>query len=163
MVSPAGGPRPACHCLGWSNIAVSALYAVCSVPQLRRLAAGLVKIWESSTGSLTGTLEGPGDAIDWLQWHPKGNVLLAGSEDFSAWMWSAETGIMMQVRPLSCCPPVLCMYIAADGQHRDVAGPGPEQMPACVCSPCYCETWPADRGIHCLARCSRQLAKLLCL
>eukprot|EP00891_Asterochloris_glomerata_P000841 jgi/Astpho2/841/e_gw1.00016.344.1_t len=57
---------------------------------------GLVKIWESSTGSLTGTLEGPGDAIDWLQWHPKGNVLLAGSEDFSAWMWSAETGIMMQ-------------------------------------------------------------------
>ena len=130
MVSPAGRPQPGCQCVGCSNNAVpiegclqctqlkclaASLVQIWGL-QLRCLAAGLVKIWESSTGSLTGTLEGPGDAIDWLQWHPKGNVLLAGSEDFSAWMWNAETGIMMQVQSLSYCPSVLCMHIAADGQ-----------------------------------------------
>ena len=48
-------------------------------------------------------------------------MLLAGSEDFSAWMWNAETGIMMQVRPLSWSVQGL--------------GAGPEQMPASVRSP----------------------------
>jgi delta 1-pyrroline-5-carboxylate dehydrogenase len=33
-------------------------------------------------------LEGPAEGIEWLRWHPRGNVILAGSTDGSAWMWS---------------------------------------------------------------------------
>ena len=35
-------------------------------------------------GSLQRTLEGPGGGLEWVSWHPKGNVVLAGSEDFTA-------------------------------------------------------------------------------
>ena len=42
-------------------------------------------------------LEGPGGGLEWVRWHPKGNVLLAGSEDFTAWMWNAADGALMQV------------------------------------------------------------------
>ena len=34
------------------------------------------------------TLEGPSGDILFLVWHPKGDVLLAGSSDGTAWMWS---------------------------------------------------------------------------
>ena len=43
------------------------------------------------------TSEGPGGGLEWVRWHPKGNVLLAGSEDFTAWMWNAGDGSLMQV------------------------------------------------------------------
>ncbi|CAI5476059.1 unnamed protein product, partial [Closterium sp. Yama58-4] len=32
-----------------------------------------------------------------LTWHPRGAVVLAGSEDLTAWMWNAETGACMAV------------------------------------------------------------------
>lgn len=35
--------------------------------------------------------------MDWMSWHPKGDVVLAGSEDFTMWMWLAQTGACMQV------------------------------------------------------------------
>jgi WD40 repeat protein len=53
-------------------------------------------------GSCVQTLEGPGDGIDWVAWHPKGDILLAGSEDFSMWMWLAQTGSCMQVGGWNC-------------------------------------------------------------
>lgn len=36
------------------------------------------------------TLDGPSSDITCLQWHPKGDVLLAGSEDATIWMWSVS-------------------------------------------------------------------------
>ena len=51
-------------------------------------------------GALQRTLEGPGGGVDWLQWHPRGLVLLAGSEDFSAWLWNVADGSCMQVLTL---------------------------------------------------------------
>ncbi|DBA96558.1 TPA: hypothetical protein ACH3X1_015429 [Trebouxia sp. C0004] len=59
--------------------------------------SGRVSIWESTSGRCTHTLEGPGEAIEWVSWHPRGDVVLAGSEDFTAWMWHAQSGDMMQV------------------------------------------------------------------
>ena len=53
-------------------------------------------------GALQRTLEGPGGGVDWLQWHPRGLVLLAGSEDFSAWLWNVADGSCMQVHALEC-------------------------------------------------------------
>lgn len=57
---------------------------------------GVAKIW-STKGELIQSLEGPGDAITWIDWHPKGDILLAGSEDYSLWMWGARIGQCMQV------------------------------------------------------------------
>lgn len=54
-------------------------------------------MWNTETGSLIQTLEGPGGSVDWVTWHPKGDVVLAGSEDFTLWMWLAQSGSCMQV------------------------------------------------------------------
>ncbi len=35
--------------------------------------------------------------MEWLTWHSKGNVLLAGSSDGTVWMWLATSGACMQV------------------------------------------------------------------
>jgi ribosome assembly protein SQT1 len=64
---------------------------------------GRVKVWEAATGRCLQTLEGAGEAMDWVRWHPKGGVLLAGAADFSAWMWLAQTGACMQVRNNNSC------------------------------------------------------------
>ena len=60
--------------------------------------AGKVGIWDTSTGQCKHMLEGPGGTIEWAQWHPKGDVILAGSDDFTAWLWNAQNGTCMQVR-----------------------------------------------------------------
>jgi WD40 repeat protein len=57
-----------------------------------------VRVWRVSDGSCVQTLEGPGDGVEWVTWHPKGDVVLAGSEDFTLWMWLAQSGNCMQVR-----------------------------------------------------------------
>lgn len=54
-------------------------------------------MWEVATGRLLHALEGPGQAIEWISWHPQGDVILAGSEDFSVWMWNAQSSAFMQV------------------------------------------------------------------
>jgi ribosome assembly protein SQT1 len=41
-------------------------------------------------------LQGPNEVI-WIRWHPRGNVLLAGSEDGTIWMWSIPSGNCMHV------------------------------------------------------------------
>ncbi len=66
--------------------------------------AGKVKIWEAGTGACLRTLEGPDEGITWLQWHPRGSVVIAGSEDFTSWMWNADSGDCMQV-PAVCRRP----------------------------------------------------------
>lgn len=40
-------------------------------------------------------LDGPGDAIHFLSWHPRGPLLLAGSADQVAYMWNAAKGKFM--------------------------------------------------------------------
>ena len=56
-----------------------------------------MKVWDATNGQLVKSLEGPSGSIDWLKWHPKGDVVLAGSEDFTMWMWKAQSGDCMQV------------------------------------------------------------------
>jgi ribosome assembly protein SQT1 len=57
---------------------------------------GVVKIWDVASGALVQNLQAPDDII-WLSWHPKGNVILAGTEGGTAWMWNAQTGTNLQV------------------------------------------------------------------
>jgi WD40 repeat protein len=42
-------------------------------------------------------LEGPSQEVEWVCWHKKGNVVLAGSGDGTVWMWLATTGECMHV------------------------------------------------------------------
>jgi WD40 repeat protein len=43
------------------------------------------------------TLDGPAEGIEWLSWHPSGQVLLAGCTDNSVWMWKIPSGEFMQL------------------------------------------------------------------
>ena len=54
-------------------------------------------MWDVRTGELARALEGPDGGLDWVAWHPRGHVLLAGGEDATAWMWNADDGSCMQV------------------------------------------------------------------
>jgi len=36
-------------------------------------------------------------SIQWIDWHPRGYVLLAGGADGTIWMWTIPTGKCMQV------------------------------------------------------------------
>ena len=56
-------------------------------------------MWDATSGERQRVLEGSGEAVEWLSWHPRGNVLLAGSEDFTSWMWNAQSGACMQASP----------------------------------------------------------------
>lgn len=83
--------------------------------------SGRVSIWESTSGRCTHTLEGPGEAIEWVSWHPRGDVVLAGSEDFTAWMWNAQSGDMMQVSGLQIMPLLhICKLVSGNGQAAAV-------------------------------------------
>lgn len=49
------------------------------------------KDWEFLTSLDTGS------EITWLSWHPKGNVLAAGCEDATVWLWNLPSGQTMTV------------------------------------------------------------------
>ena len=44
-------------------------------------------MWDAATGALLHTIDGPTSEVEWLTWHSKGDVLLAGAADSTAWMW----------------------------------------------------------------------------
>ncbi|BFZ65225.1 60S ribosomal subunit assembly or modification protein [Saitoella coloradoensis] len=57
---------------------------------------GRVLVWRVSDGEFLTTLEGA-DEVIWLEWHPKGSVLLCGAQDGNVWMWAIPSGNVMQV------------------------------------------------------------------
>ncbi|OSX58972.1 hypothetical protein POSPLADRAFT_1067389 [Postia placenta MAD-698-R-SB12] len=60
-------------------------------------------------------LQGP-DEVMWLRWHPKGNVLLAGSNDSTVWLWQLPSGNTMQVLAGHTAP-VQCGDFTPDGKR----------------------------------------------
>ncbi|RDB25935.1 putative WD repeat-containing protein C25H1.08c [Hypsizygus marmoreus] len=57
----------------------------------RRVGIENYRTWEFLT-----ELQGP-DEVMFVRWHPKGNVLLAGSNDSTLWLWQLPSGNTMQV------------------------------------------------------------------
>jgi WD40 repeat protein len=57
-----------------------------------------VRLW-TKAGAPLHVLEGPSADVEWLAWHDKGDVLLAGSADATSWMWSVtdKVATCMQV------------------------------------------------------------------
>jgi len=56
------------------------------------------------------------DEVTWLRWHPKGNVLLAGSNDTTVWLWNLPSGDTMQVLA-GHGSPVVCGEFTPDGKR----------------------------------------------
>lgn len=50
---------------------------------------GKVRVWNAETGDFCVSVDGP-DEIIWIDWHPKGNILLAGANDSTIWMWASK-------------------------------------------------------------------------
>ncbi len=75
---------------------------------------GRVQVWDAR-GTRVQTLEGPGGGVNFLRWHPRGNALLAGSEDCSSWLWLAEQNKTVAVF-FGHAGPVECGDMTADGK-----------------------------------------------
>ncbi|KAI0058206.1 WD40 repeat-like protein [Artomyces pyxidatus] len=76
----------------------------------RRVGTENYKTWEFLT-----ELQGP-DEVMWLRWHPKGPVLLAGSNDSTVWLWQLPSGNTMQVFA-GHTGPVQCGEFTPDGKR----------------------------------------------
>ncbi|KAJ7274382.1 WD40-repeat-containing domain protein [Mycena haematopus] len=76
----------------------------------RRVGTENYRTWEFLT-----QLEGP-DEVMFLRWHPKGNVLLAGSNDSTLWLWQLPSGNTMQVFA-GHTGPVQCGEFTPDGKR----------------------------------------------
>jgi len=76
----------------------------------RRLGKDDYRAWEFLT-----ELQGP-DEVMWLRWHPKGPVLLAGSNDSTVWLWQLPSGNTMQVFA-GHTGPVQCGDFTPDGKR----------------------------------------------
>eukprot|EP00753_Platysulcus_tardus_P020517 PLAT817.1.p1 GENE.PLAT817.1~~PLAT817.1.p1 ORF type:complete len:492 (-),score=174.15 PLAT817.1:59-1315(-) len=66
---------------------------------------GTVRLWSVDSGEQLQCLE-PGSEVEWLQWHPSGLVVLAGTQDGTAWMWNSA-GVCLNVfsghiAPVTC-------------------------------------------------------------
>ncbi|CEG74565.1 hypothetical protein RMATCC62417_09753 [Rhizopus microsporus] len=57
---------------------------------------GKVRVWNAETGDFCVAVDGP-DEVIWIDWHPKGNILLAGASDSTIWMWAMPTGKFMNI------------------------------------------------------------------
>jgi ribosome assembly protein SQT1 len=82
---------------------------------------GKVRIWRRvgkenyRTWEFLTELQGP-DEVMWLRWHPKGTVLLAGSNDTTVWLWQLPSGNTMQVFA-GHTGPVQCGEFTPDGKR----------------------------------------------
>ncbi|GAA5973037.1 hypothetical protein JCM11641_000375 [Rhodosporidiobolus odoratus] len=70
--------------------------------------------WEEAGWESCQALEGP-DEVNWLDWHPKGNVLLAGGADGTVWVWNLPKGDTMHVLA-GHISPVTCGRFTPDGK-----------------------------------------------
>ncbi|KDR76235.1 hypothetical protein GALMADRAFT_67491 [Galerina marginata CBS 339.88] len=76
----------------------------------RRVGKENYRTWEFLT-----ELQGP-DEVMFLRWHPKGAVLLAGSNDSTLWLWQLPSGNTMQVFA-GHSGPVNCGEFTPDGKR----------------------------------------------
>ncbi|PVU98905.1 hypothetical protein BB559_001175 [Furculomyces boomerangus] len=67
---------------------------------------GIINVYKSGIEEIYCQLDGP-DEVMWMNWHPTGNVFIAGSNDTTIWMYNASSKACMNVfhghsGPVSC-------------------------------------------------------------
>ncbi|KAJ3758331.1 WD40-repeat-containing domain protein [Lentinula raphanica] len=99
-------------CVGWSfdGQIVSTGGMDGKIRLWRRVGQEDYRTWEFLT-----ELQGP-DEVLFMKWHPKGNVLLAGSNDTTLWLWQLPSGNTMQVFA-GHTGPVQCGTFTPDGKR----------------------------------------------
>ncbi|KDE08104.1 hypothetical protein MVLG_01586 [Microbotryum lychnidis-dioicae p1A1 Lamole] len=85
---------------------------------------GKVRVWgrqkhagvadEFTNWALVQDLEGPNE-VNWIDWHPKGNFLIAGGADGTVWMWKLPSGEVVHVLS-GHTTPVTCGKWTPDGK-----------------------------------------------
>ncbi|GAA5849036.1 hypothetical protein JCM9279_004702 [Rhodotorula babjevae] len=84
--------------VGWnfdgSLVATGGMDGKVNVWKARRPSSDMA--WEETGWELAVSLEGP-DEVNFLDWHPKGNVLMAGGADGTVWLWNLPSGATMHV------------------------------------------------------------------
>lgn len=70
---------------------------------------------DGSASPTPSALEGPADTINFLSWHPRGPVLLAGSADRTSYMWNAPKGTFLMAF-VGHEDAVTCGSFTADGK-----------------------------------------------
>ncbi|KAF8817939.1 WD domain, G-beta repeat-containing protein [Cardiosporidium cionae] len=83
-------------CLAYSNDGLY-LAAGCCDASLRIYKVDPSDNSQSNAYHLLHNLYGPSGDIEWIQWHPKGPGLVAGSADSTVWMWWVPNGRMMRI------------------------------------------------------------------
>ncbi|CAD6569410.1 MAG: hypothetical protein TREMPRED_005220 [Tremellales sp. Tagirdzhanova-0007] len=59
----------------------------------------------------------PGSEIQWLTWHPAGNVLACGCEDSSVWLWKLPAGNTLTVLSSHTLPSTAGLFPPPLGRH----------------------------------------------
>ncbi|BGP19627.1 hypothetical protein JCM10213_000084 [Rhodosporidiobolus nylandii] len=116
QVAALSGHSDSVTCTGWSFdgglCATGGMDGRVRVWKVRRPSSDVA--WEEAGWELAQALEGP-DEVNWIDWHPKGNVLLAGGADGTVWVWNLPRGDTMHVLA-GHTSPVTCGRFTPDGK-----------------------------------------------
>lgn len=78
--------------------------------------SGLLKVWQVDTKEEVWSFEA-GD-LEWMEWHPRAPVLLAGTADGNTWMWKVPNGDCKTFQGPNC--PATCGRVLPDGKRAVV-------------------------------------------
>ncbi|BGO95031.1 hypothetical protein NBRC10512_006505 [Rhodotorula toruloides] len=116
QVAQLSGHTDSVTSVGWSHdgglVATGGMDGKVRVWKVRRPSSDMP--WEEAGWEFLIGLEGP-DEVNWLDWHPKGNVLLAGGADGTVWLWNLPSGETMHVLS-GHTTPVTCGRFTPDGK-----------------------------------------------
>ncbi|GAA5995377.1 WD40 repeat domain-containing protein [Rhodotorula paludigena] len=116
QVAQLSGHTDSVTSVAWSHdgalVATGGMDGKVNVWKARRPSSDMA--WEETGWEFLISLEGP-DEVNWIDWHPKGNVLLAGGADGTVWVWNLPSGATMHVLS-GHTSPVTCGRFTPDGK-----------------------------------------------
>lgn len=78
--------------------------------------SGLITVWDVATQKEVWNFETTD--LEWLEWHPEANVLLAGTADGNVWMWKIPSGDCKTFQSHGCRS--TCGVFMKDGKRASV-------------------------------------------
>ncbi|KAJ0009354.1 hypothetical protein NQD34_001056 [Periophthalmus magnuspinnatus] len=88
------------ECTGHKDSVTCALFSHDSSLVATGDMSGMIKVWKVETKEEIWSFE-VGD-LEWLEWHPRAPVLLAGTDDGNVWMWKIPAGDCKTFQSAAC-------------------------------------------------------------